>query len=129
MVRPAIGTNPTGASGSGQKPDPTGSADDGKTAKTEKQEVVAVDAKSITDSVGCAQHGAQYGRDNRNIRICVPVSGRREASHVRELSHALGIFFQLSRYAIGATLLAVGIWAIVGPPKASAPGHFQIVAR
>jgi hypothetical protein len=83
MVCPTIGNKSDGgASGSGQKPDPTGSADGGKTAKTEKQ-VVAVGAKSIAVLVGRARHSAQYGRDYRNIRICVAVPSRREASHVR----------------------------------------------
>jgi hypothetical protein len=42
----------------------------------------------------------------------------------RQFMRQLGI-----RCAIAATLLAAGIWAIVGPPKTSVPRHFQIVAR
>lgn len=90
MVCPTIGNkSDRGASGSGQKPDPTRSTDGGKTAKTEEQEVVAVDARSITDSICRGRHGAQYGRDNYNIRICVAVSGGGEASLIRR-DHVLG---------------------------------------
>jgi hypothetical protein len=84
MVCPTIGNKSDwGASGSGQKPDPTGSADGDEEAKAEKQEAVVADARSITDSIGRGRHDAQYGRDNRNIRICVAVPGGREASHIR----------------------------------------------
>jgi hypothetical protein len=85
MLHPTIGNKSDGERPEQvEGPDPTGSADGSKKAKTEKQEAIIVAAsKSITDSVGRGRHGAQYGRDNRNIRICVAVPGRREASHIR----------------------------------------------
>jgi hypothetical protein len=94
MVRPTIGTNPRGSVGSGQKPDPTGSADGDEEAKAEKQEAVAAGAKSITDSICRGRNGAQYGRDNCNIRICVAVPGGCEASHIRDVGSCSWNYFR-----------------------------------
>jgi hypothetical protein len=89
-------------------PDPTGCADGDKKAKAEKQEaVVAAGAKSITDSVGRGRHGAQYGRYNHNIRICVAVPDRRKASYIGGETMLLELFPLIASAMAALSFLAL----------------------